>query len=122
MIQTVRTHKPFIENGLLVLKDKTGRTVAHYVRFPYVYYSEGLAMVQDADTLLYGFVNREGKLVIPCQYREVSDFWIDWAMVSDDSGKWGAIDCHNNLVEPIEYDWEELRYKLYDFISGTLNS
>ena len=34
-------------------------------------------------------------------------------MISDDSGKWGAINHENEFIYPIKYGWEELYDILY---------
>ena len=61
----------------------------------------------------YGFADETGTLVIPCQYRKVLDFKNGVAMVSDDSGRWGAINAQNEIEEPIIYSRRELYQKLY---------
>ena len=61
----------------------------------------------------YGYVDKTGAVVIPCQYRKALDFKNGVAMVSDDSGSRGAIIAQNEVVEPIIYDRKELLQKLY---------
>ena len=61
----------------------------------------------------YGFVDETGALVIHCQYRKALGFKNGVAMVSDESGSWGAINGQNEIVEPIIYGRKELYQKLY---------
>ena len=78
-------------------------------------FSEGLCAVVNEDKMI-GYVDANGELVIPFQYKKGCEFKNCVAMVSDDSGKWGAIDQENELVEPFIYSWNELYGKLYDAI------
>ena len=88
-------------------------------------FSEGLAAVQEAiiedadefeegeDGTIYsyahaeagkwGFISRDGKLVIPFQYDAVSSFHDGYAVVQK-NGKYGVIDKTGKTVVPTEYD------------------
>ncbi|BFT75526.1 WG repeat-containing protein [Paenibacillus sp. P36] len=46
--------------------------------------SEGLILVQDDKTEMYGYIDRYGKLIIPVQYHEASSFSDGLAIVKDD--------------------------------------
>lgn len=55
------------------------------------------AFVKDKKTSLYGFIDRTGEEVIPCQYLDVEDFSEDLAPVKTESG-WGYIDKLGNIA------------------------
>lgn len=50
------------------------------------------------DTLLYGFIDKAGKMVIPCRYKEVEPFYNHLAIVYSDQEGWQAIDTTGNKV------------------------
>ncbi len=56
-------------------------------------FSEGLAVVCDKETDLYGFIDKMGNEVIPCQYYDVLAFFSEGiAVVSKDGDGWSLID------------------------------
>ena len=56
-------------------------------------FSEGLAAVCDKETELYGFIDKKGNEVIPCQYYYIStDFNEGIAVVYKSSEEWSLID------------------------------
>ncbi len=56
-------------------------------------FSEGLAVVCDKETDLYGFIDRKGNEVIPCQYYDVSGAFSEGiAVVYKSSEEWSLID------------------------------
>ena len=59
----------------------------------------------------YGFINKNGKEVIPCQYEEARDFSDGLGAVSGKGG-WGYIDKNNNVVIPFFFEDAD------DFIDG----
>lgn len=85
-----------------------------------LYYQDGLMAVRDMETGLKGFMNQNGKLVIPCRYADASDFSNGFASVLTDAevvpytedagtvqlfygkgGQWGIIDRKGQfVVEP----------------------
>lgn len=70
--------------------------------------SEGLMIKSQESDGLYGFVDCEGKCVIPCRYIWVDDFYENRAIVATEEGV-GVIDNHGNTILPtifdnIEYD------------------
>ena len=64
-------------------------------------YHNGLAYVRLYDK--YGFINREGEIVIPLEYEYAHDFIEGLAAVRL-NGKWGFIDTVGNMVIPFKYD------------------
>ncbi|WP_171687551.1 WG repeat-containing protein [Paenibacillus planticolens] len=46
--------------------------------------SEGLVLVQDDKTEMYGYIDRNGKIIIPIQYHEASSFSDGLALVKND--------------------------------------
>lgn len=65
-------------------------------------FHEGLAAVQHNG--LWGYIDKEGKEVIPCQYESAEDFNNSRAIVSK-GGLYGCIDTKGNEVVPFEYGW-----------------
>ena len=56
-------------------------------------FSEGLAVVCDKETDLYGFIDKKGNEIIPCQYYDVSGAFSEGiAVVYKSSEKWSLID------------------------------
>ncbi|MDR0928041.1 MAG: WG repeat-containing protein [Ignavibacteria bacterium] len=94
--------------------DKTGRPI----QFPGVsfvsYFSEGLAGVEGQEPGgKYGYIDKTGKLVIPCQFEQLPlhhtpdefSFSDGMAMVQlEHNGKYGYIDKTGKLIVPCEYD------------------
>ena len=62
-------------------------------------FCEGLAPVMD-DNEKWGFIDKTGKLVIPCKWNGVESFSEGLAVVLDDNWKWGFIDKTGKLVIP----------------------
>ena len=65
-------------------------------------FHEGLAAVQHNG--LWGYIDKEGNEVIPCQYESAEDFNNSRAIVSK-GGLYGCIDTKGNEVVPFEYGW-----------------
>ena len=69
----------------------------------------GLAKVQDDNTNKYGFIDKTGKLVIPCEWKAA---WVfsspleGLALVQNDKGLWGFIDKTGKVVIPCT--WKSL--------------
>lgn len=49
-------------------------------------FHDPLAVVQDRETLLYGYIDKSGKEVIPCKYLEANDFSEGLAVVKSELG------------------------------------
>ena len=62
-------------------------------------YNEGLAGVKDADGK-WGFIDKTGKLVIPCLWKKALFFSEGLVGVQDDNEKWGFIDKTGKVVLP----------------------
>lgn len=76
--------------------DKSGSTYYVYANF-----SEGLARVSNGTT--YGYINENGKVVIPLSYDDAGYFHEGLAYVKD-NGKYGYINPKGNVVIPLTYD------------------
>ena len=72
--------------------------------------SEGMTSVsrKTEESNLFGFINSEGKLVIPIIYSVVWDFKHGMSRVKKDVGfqdfKWGFINKENETIIPFEYE------------------
>ena len=68
-------------------------------------FREEMASVKD-ETGKWGFIDRKGNQVIPCQYEYASDFSEGLAAVQDPvTGLWGFVDKTGNLAIPYQYDY-----------------
>lgn len=74
-------------------------------------YHEGLCPISDfyyKDNLdgqiLYGFIDKKGKIAIPCEYLEVDRFSEGICFVKTLNGLWGAIDKSGNMVMKAQFD------------------
>ena len=65
----------------------------------------------------YGYLDNNGKEIIPCQYDNAGMFKDSRAYVSR-NGKWGIIDRMGNAVLPIEYDNSGYRGEAYIYHDG----
>lgn len=65
-------------------------------------YFDGIALAIDNGK--YGFVDTEGKSIVPCIYSDAYIFLDGLAPVEKD-GKWGFIDTTGKVVIHFEYDW-----------------
>ena len=72
--------------------------------FDWYNFSNDRAMVSNMTGLWYGYIDRNGKEVIPCVYSRGSMFKGDYAYVMDEDSKYGYIDTAGNTVIPFEYD------------------
>jgi WG containing repeat len=86
-----------IATGHLIGQDKP-----YIVRY---YFSEGLARVSQGDK--FGFINKNGELVIECKYEDAKNFSNGLAAVKI-NGLWGFIDNGGNLV--IQPRFDGIRY------------
>ena len=69
------------------------------------FYRKELAIAQDTVSKMYGFINTNGDVAIPCIYRQVKDFSEGMAAVMDaETDKWGFIDENGEVVVPFIYD------------------
>ena len=64
-------------------------------------FHEGYAIIDNKEGK-YGFLNTQGKIIIPCVYDEVKDYYDGLAWVCKDR-KWGCIDILGNIVVPFVY-------------------
>lgn len=95
------------------LIDKTGKTKAFLPYQQVSEFHEGLAAFAQNDK--FGFINTDGKIVIPPQFTSVSDFSCGLACaaaISDDKGKSGYIDSTGKFKIQPTYDVAN------DFYSG----
>ena len=68
-------------------------------------FSSGLAAVEAVNSEKQGFIDKSGKLVIPCIYKYVGDFEGNYACVCNSMGKYGVIDKSGNTVMPFQWDY-----------------
>lgn len=89
----------------------------------------GLVKVKDRDNGKYGFINKEGNLVIPCIYDQTRYFSEGLCSVALGDNymnyKWGCIDTQGKIVIPIIYDgfwgiFENGYIEVYNNGRGTL--
>lgn len=76
-----------------------------------MYFAEGLLPVAHHFSLIdlvesWGFCNKEGNEVIPCEYEAVLPFSEGYAAVCH-HGKWGYIDHQNRVMIPFQFDYVE---------------
>lgn len=65
-------------------------------------FKNGLAAVQNENGL-WGYIDKTGKEVIPCQYKEAQDFSEGLAAVTNKDGLWGYIDKSDKVVIDFQY-------------------
>jgi hypothetical protein len=63
------------------------------------------AIVWSKASDLYGYVDKTGKEVIPCKFRDASTFKDGYAYVKDADGRVGYIDVNGNTVIPFNYEY-----------------
>lgn len=66
-------------------------------------FSEGLAKIFVNDKA--GFINKNGKIVIKPQFKDVGKFSKNLAPFENENGKWGFIDTKGNIVIKPQFDW-----------------
>lgn len=57
---------------------------------------------------LYGFINKEGKEIIACQYKQICMFSNGNAIVQDSSNSYAIIDTNGVIVQKLVYDYIDL--------------
>lgn len=81
-----------------------GKTLANVHTFKSILaFSDGMAWVMN-DNGKNGFVNQQGKLVIPLQFSAAGNFSEGLAAAANASGKWGWIDKTGKFVIPPQFD------------------
>ena len=63
----------------------------------------GLVVVQSRENELYGVIDKEGNVVVPCEYNRIRDFSEGLAILIDSDDKCGVIDENGNVVVPCKY-------------------
>lgn len=93
-------------DGKYYLVDTNGKKVSDEAfEEAEMFMSKGYAAVKKDG--LWGFVDMDGKLVIPCQYEGAHSFTMDMAAVKKD-GLWGYIDTEENVL--IDYTFEDAKH------------
>ena len=83
-------------------------------------FHEGMALV--ADNRGYGYIDSEGKEVIPCQYKMALPFSEDLAAVKDKkTDKWGYINKKGEIVIPFQYRYPRSFTEGYAFVEKEEN-
>ena len=63
-----------------------------------------LHIIQDGQK--YGFADEQGKVVIPCTWKEAAEFREGLAPVCNDEDKWGYIDMEGNVICSSVYSYQ----------------
>ena len=91
-------------------------------------YQEGLAAVKSLEDDLWGFVDREGRQVVPSKYKTVDDFENGLAIVTGENDLKTVIDGEGREIIPFVYDIEHDRSERvfyvknkYDDITGFID-
>lgn len=71
----------------------------------------GVAIITDSSNSLWGFIDKEGREIVPCKYDQISDFYEGLAEVQLND-KMGFVDRNGKEVVPLIYDYA------YDFSEG----
>ena len=66
-------------------------------------FSEGLSAVRPKKQNKYGYINRMGEIVIPCQFYSTYGFSNGIAIINDIKGNYGCIDKSGNIIIPCMY-------------------
>ncbi|MFC0392653.1 WG repeat-containing protein, partial [Paenibacillus mendelii] len=67
------------------------------------FFNDGLAALMNKDGK-FGYIDKEGKVVIPFEYDNTQLFTEGFAAVNKDD-KWGFVNKKGEVVIPLEYDW-----------------
>ena len=68
-------------------------------------FGSGLAVVANPTGMIYGYVDKNGKEVVPCIYQNASMFKDGYAYVQDQDGRYGYINTSGNTVIPFQYEY-----------------
>ena len=66
------------------------------------FFHDGLARVKGINGK-YGFVDQEGRLVIPCRWHDAAPFSEGLASIEDETFRWGFIDTKGDIVIPCKW-------------------
>ncbi|HPB25475.1 MAG TPA: WG repeat-containing protein [Bacteroidales bacterium] len=91
----------FMEGGFWTFMDSLEQPVSVPVYEAVSDFCEGRARVMKHG--LYGFIDKNGLEVIPCQYPNITDFHNGMAQFEKD-GLWGSIDTDGNMVISPRFD------------------
>ena len=67
-------------------------------------FGSGLAVVANPTGMIYGYVDKNGREVVPCIYQNASMFKDGYAYVQDQDGRYGYIDTTGQAVIPLQYN------------------
>ena len=73
-------------------------------------FHEGLAVVEDENKGKFGFIDKSGRMAIPCKWHDADSFENGLAAVMGENEKWGCIDRNGRLVIPCLYDEDMIFY------------
>ena len=68
-------------------------------------FGSGLAVVANPTGMIYGYVDKNGKEVVPCIYQNASMFKDGYAYVQDQDGRYGYINTSGDTVIPFQYEY-----------------
>ena len=89
---------------------------------PQSFFHDGFAIVKNPDTQKFGFINKNGDLIIKCKYDKVIGFNHGYAPVKIND-KWGLINKRGSIViEPQYYEARPFSYGLWAVKIKSYNS
>lgn len=102
------------EDNAMVIIDKTGKEVGRNTSYcksghPKIRteFNEGIAIFKESSKC--GAIDTSGNIIVPASYYYLTNFRNGVAIAcrwSENSGSWGIIDIHNNVVVPFRKDVE----------------
>ena len=99
-------------NGVAVLTNEKGSTYFNssggIIGFPNraldgpanTYTEDDYLASKDTDTGLYGFINKEGVLILPYEWKYVNNFYNGLALVGNDNGTYVIDKYRNEIIKP----------------------
>ncbi len=92
--------------------NKAEKTIVQVDDFDNLVFREGLALVQNCG--LHGFIDMDGKEIVPLEYDEANHFSEGIAVVSEGivhgTRKWGCIDKTGKFVVPFVLEYDSIGY------------
>ena len=96
-------------------------------------FCNGVMLVKNTETGLYGAIDKKGEEVVPCIYKQIGDSYDPIKaytiimenmnkgklLVADDNG-WGAVDLKGRILIPTNYSYLSIDEDLYLFQAGDL--
>ena len=95
----------FVQNGKMGAIDEEGNVVTKNLYSIIGNFSEGRAVVGESKSngYKYGYIDGEGREVIPLKYENADDFRDGVALVKIKENKYGLIDKHGRIISSYDY-------------------